>query len=151
MSLTRANVEALLISRVGLLFVEIGKDGSTVDGSNADLNDSIGYAVRQCGQIVDSATAVDNDDVARVSDIDKLLDIAELKALETAYTAALTLVSISLGEREQRFSDIAKGLKDLIEMRREHNRESYGIGERSLQGGVFDHAFQETNDGSIIY
>ena len=55
MALTRAAVEAVLLRRVGSLLEEVGLDGSTVN--NSDLNDPIGYAVRQVGGTVADASA----------------------------------------------------------------------------------------------
>lgn len=145
MALTRANVESLLIRRVGLLFTELSLDGTTVAGSNADLNDPIGYAIRQCGQTVDDPTVVDDADVARVSDTDKLLDIAELRALETAHTAAVGMVTIAVGPRREHLSDMATRLEDLVKRKQETNAAVYGSGQQLLVAGVFDHAFQESN------
>lgn len=45
MALTRANVEAILIRRLGGIFEAVGLDGATADGSNEDLNDPIGWAL----------------------------------------------------------------------------------------------------------
>jgi hypothetical protein len=38
MVLTRANVEADLIDRTGAFLTVVGKDGTTVDGTNVNLN-----------------------------------------------------------------------------------------------------------------
>ena len=65
MALTRANTEAILIRRLGGIFEAVGLDGATADGSNEDLNDPIGWALRQLGKPPDP-TAVSDADVAAV-------------------------------------------------------------------------------------
>lgn len=149
MALTRANAELLLIRRIGQLFTTVSLDGSTIDGTNDDLNDVIGYAIRQCGQTVDSVILVDDDDVARVSDVDKLLDIAELRALETAYIAATTMVTTALGAVREQYSDIAANLARLLGTKRTYIQTTYGIGGATLTAGVLDHNFQTSEPTSI--
>ena len=54
MAHTRASIEAILIRRCGRMLAATELDGSTIDGSNADLNDPIGWAIRQLGGAVAS-------------------------------------------------------------------------------------------------
>lgn len=146
MPLTRANVEDIIIRRLGTLLNAVDLDGTTVDGSNADLNDPIGYAIRQCGQAVDDVATVGDADVARVSDTDKLLDIAELRTLETAYAASVTLVNIALGPRREDLSHISDALDTLIGKKSTANQAAYGVGLQQLSAGLLDYAFQEVNE-----
>jgi len=56
MALTRANAEVILIRRVGALLTAADLDGTTVDGTNVDLNDPFASALRQLGHTAVSYT-----------------------------------------------------------------------------------------------
>lgn len=71
---TRAEAEAELIARLGTWMTAAGLDGTTIDGTNADLSSPLGYALR----VVESNTVPD----VASADLDKLYDLAELRALE---------------------------------------------------------------------
>lgn len=148
MALTRANVESILIKRVGTILDKAGLDGTTVDGTNADLNDPIGYALRKLGYSVSDATAVADADLAGLAtdDTDALLDLAEVRALESCLTAILTIVSITVGPRKQEYSDMAKGLQSLIARKQGRIDAEYGLGVQTLEAGVLNLDFQEKGD-----
>ena len=145
MALTRANVEYLLLRRVGSLFSEVGLNGAT--SNNSDLDDPMGYAIRKSGGSVADATAVADADVTTVAeaDVDQMLDLAELRALETARTAARRLVTTSLGPRREQLSDIAEGLEKDIAAKRADIMAQYGIVGSTIEGGVVSLRFAETN------
>lgn len=84
MTYTRAQLESTLARRRGRWMSEVGMDSETVTGKNADLNDPLGWGIRQCGGSVSNIASVSDADVQTVStaDIDQLLDYAELKLLE---------------------------------------------------------------------
>ena len=83
MALTRANVEAILTKRTSKVMTFVSMDGTTVDGTNADLNDPIGVAIRECGGTTAAPELVTDADVATVvtADLDKLLDIGEYRLI----------------------------------------------------------------------
>lgn len=145
MALTRANAESILIRRVGTLFTAVGLDGTTVAGTNADLNDPLGYALRRLGYAVASAVSVADTDVDDVSaaDTDAFLDVAELRALENAHGAALTLVDISVGPRKESLGQMAEGLLQRMEAKRRQVEADYGIGAGELESGVLNLDFME--------
>lgn len=147
MALTRANVESILIQRVGKLLTAASLDGTTVNGSNATLNDPIGWSVRQCGATVDDYTAVDNDDVARVStsDYDKLLDLAELRALETI-AGNLDDVDTKVDDVDRKFSQFMTQVERMISRKRAQVSRDYGAGAATLTAGVITLGFQQQND-----
>lgn len=107
MTLTRANIESMLIRRLGKSYDFIGLDGHTVDGSNEDMNDPIGYALRQLGYSVSDPTSISDADVAQlaVEHYDAALDLAELRGLQT-WLGNNTLVSFRLGPRSEELSDL---------------------------------------------
>jgi hypothetical protein len=135
MSLTRPNVEALLIRRVGKLLDEADLDGTTVDGTNIDLADPIGWAVRQCGGTVDNYTAVDDDDLTTVSDYDKLLDLAEYRTLQSIGGSPV-FVSIQVGQRREELSKLADSVDKRLERKLAQIQRDYGFGLGSLEAGV---------------
>lgn len=115
MTITRANVEAVLIRRVGKLLTATGLDGTTVDGTNDDLNDPIGKALRRMGRPVSSILAVADVDLAPVEAIDQLLDLAELRTLESIHTNLdRDDVTTSIGGDSKALSDIGKRIEARI-------------------------------------
>lgn len=145
MTITRAQVETLLIKRVGTLFTELGLDGTSAQGYNADLNDPIGYGIRQCGEKVSDLTAVADSDLSSITEYDKLLDFAELRALRTALTVARRLVTIQEGPHREDLSDLATGLQTDIAAKQAEISEAYGLGVAQLEAGVLTLQFMETN------
>jgi hypothetical protein len=118
----------------------------TYAGANADLNDPIGYALRKLGYTVASITAVadtDLDDVA-TDDHDKLLDVAELRTLETIL-GNLDDVDLRVGPRDEAFNQLADRLEKAIERKRTYLVREYGFG-AELEEGLITLAFQEQND-----
>jgi hypothetical protein len=155
MALTRANVEVLLIQRVGSLFTELGLDGTTANGSNPDLNDPIGTAIRKVGGSVSDLTAVADADLSGVATAkyDELIDRAELRALETALNAATRLVALAVGPRREQLGDIAMRLRLSVDDKRRQMRMEYGSGVSSLTAGVITLDLMQQNDdadGSLL-
>jgi len=66
MIITRANVEKVLIGRRGKVMTYVGWDGATLDGTNADLTDSIAAAIMLLGGIIDNITSVTDVDIATI-------------------------------------------------------------------------------------
>jgi hypothetical protein len=149
MALTRANVESILVKRCGKLLTAADLDGSTVDGTNADLNDPIGWAVRQCGGSVSSITAVADADLATVDadDYDQVLDLAELRTLETVQ-GNLDDVDITLGPRQESLSQLAKQVEQRLARLQKRVEQEYGYGASALGTGVITYEFAEHYDGT---
>lgn len=147
MSLTRANVETILVKRCGSLLTAAGLDGSTIDGTNEDANDPIGYALRQLSYTVDDITAVDDADVSSVStsNYDKLLDLAELRMLENIQ-GNLDEVDITLGPRKEALGQLPARLEKRIERLEDKLKKRYGIGAATLTAGTIMLDFAEHNE-----
>lgn len=145
MSITRAQVEAELISRRLAMLKAVDMD-TTSQGANPDLNSPIAYAVRQCGGTVASLSAVTSGDVQSVdeADIDKLLDLAEYRLLMNI-KGRWAKVDISSGPFSQSLSQFSKDLDADIFEKKASLQSSYGFGGGSLQVGVIDLAFAETD------
>jgi hypothetical protein len=148
MAITRNDAESVLIARIGPIFTELGLNG--VDVNNTDLNDPLGVAVRQTGGTVANPAAVVSSDLATVDDgkLDELLDRAELRALQTALTAARRLVSTSVGPRSEQLGQIASGLAGDIGQMEQRLKTTYGVGLASLEAGVISLRFVETNESA---
>ena len=129
MPLTRANVESILIRRCGRLLAACALDGTTVGGTNADLNDPIGLAIRQLGGTVASIVAVADADLATLADhqVDALLDLAELRALESCL-GNLPDVDVAVGPERESLGQLGTRLEAAIARTRAKVQRDHGIG-----------------------
>lgn len=148
MALTATEVKLLLVKRVGPLFTEVGLDGS--GSSSTDLDDPLGFAIRKLGGTVATLNKVTDSDLVGVSetDYDRLFDLAELRGMETALSAARRLVSTSLGPKSEQFSHIAGGLEKDIAAKRRQMAAEYGAGISTLEAGAISLRFAESNETS---
>ena len=147
MALTRANVETLLIRRCGKLLAAAGLDGTTITGANGDLNDPLGWAIRQCGGTVASIVAVADVDLASVAadDYDQLFDLAELRALESIL-GNLDVVTQTVGGRSENLSDLAARVQTRLTEKRALVERQYGVGVGALQTGVIGLDFMQKDE-----
>lgn len=143
MALTRANVEAILVKRIGKWLTAAGLDGTTNNGTNADLSDPIGRAVRALGFTVADVTNVASTDLASIGadKYDQLFDLAELRALETCLTN-YDKVNLSLGPRSESFDQLRNGMIQAIKLKREQIASDYDDS-MVLTGGVLALDFEE--------
>jgi hypothetical protein len=150
MAHTRASIEAILIGRCGRLLVAAELDGTTVDGTNADLNDPIGWAIRQLGGAVASIGTVADADLAAIADddTDALLDLAELRTLENTL-GNLDLVDIQEGPERQALGQIGARLERAIVRKRAQIERDHGIGLGTITAGVINLGFQQRDCGEL--
>ena len=144
MSLTRANAEVVLISRAGNLMTAAGLDGVTVDGTNSDLNDPIGYGIRKVGGTVADVTNVADSDLTSISsdDYDEFFDYSEYRLLQNI-AGNLDDVDIRVGPQEQKLSQLADFLDRRIERLKSKLEAEYGLGYATITAGYIDLNFQE--------
>ena len=137
MSLTRANIEAVLIKRAGHLMTVAGMDGTTVAGTNADLGDPIAFALRQIGCSVATPASPTDAEVAALStdDTDQLLDLAEIRTLDTILQHLLDLVDTQAGARADRYSQLAAGIQARLDRAIDNARRLYGFTAGTLEAG----------------
>ena len=149
-ALTRANTESILISRIGTIYVAVELDGTTADGTNADLNDPIGYGIRQTGGTVASFVLVTDADVATVAetDYDEFLDISEYRALVNAQ-GNFASVDIKVGPRSESLSQLGNRLAVMIKGKKERLDEVYGTSVGVRTAGVITLDFAEHDEGNI--
>lgn len=149
MSLTRASVEEILIRRCGKLMTAADLDGTTANGTNRDLNDPLGWALRQCGYSVTSVGAVADADLASVATTkyDQLFDLAELRTLESIL-GNLDDVDIQLGPRQERLSQLANQVERRLENLQMRVQREHGYGAPEMEAGVLTYEFAEHFTGS---
>jgi hypothetical protein len=147
LSLTRAQFESILVQRIGGWLANASLP-VTIVGTNAALNDPLGYAIRVAGGTVTSYALVADADVATVADanLDKMLDVAELRALENVLSN-FALVDAKAGPVEAKSSQFADRLIKVIDRLRAQLAVRYGIeGIVGMQTGVITLNFTELND-----
>lgn len=146
MTITRANVESVLVQRAGSFMAAVGM-ATTVAGSNASLNDPIGWALRRAGYSVSSLTSVADSDLAGLAttDTDKLLDLAEIRTLENV-AGNLTQVDVTMGDRTDKFGQLLAQIEKRIERLRKQIEQDYGIGAGGLEVGLITHDFMAEID-----
>lgn len=144
MTITRANTEVILIARVGAIMTEAGLDGSTIDGTNADLNDPIGWAIRRLGYSVVSIVLVADVDVASVgeAEYDEFFDYAEYRTLQNI-RGNLALVDIRQGPQDLKYSQLAAQIGKMLDTMTADMKREYGFGLGELGTGTIIQEFQE--------
>lgn len=149
MALTRAQVETILVKRCGAM-MSVAAMSVLTTGSNADLNDPIGYALRKSGFSVADPTSVSTADLAAVSndDLDQVLDIAEYRTLESILSAVNQFVDTSTGPYRQSLSQYADTLEKRITRLKTQIDNEYGtLGEVEIGSIQLD--FADHNDTLI--
>lgn len=131
MSLTRVQAETIVVRRIGRWLSAAKLDGTTVDGTNADLADPLAWAVRQSGGTVTDPTDPGDADLASIAD-DRLLDLAELRALMSAYQN-FTRTDAKAGTAEAKDDQIRQGMRAAIAAKQALVAGLYGV----VVAGVF--------------
>ena len=147
MTLSRASIEAVLVQRCGALMIKAGLDGVTINGTNASLNDPIGRGLRAIGSPPADLAAVDDSDLAVVTDdlVDALLDVAELRALENI-SGNLDDVAVTVGPRSEQRNQLADQVLRKIERLTAKVQLEYGIGLGKLSPGAISLGFLDDDD-----
>lgn len=146
MSITRANIEAILIRRAGKKMTAAGLDGTTITGSNPDLNDPIGSAILDMGYVPSSIATITDTDVSLIgSSISELLDRAELRLLKNI-AGNLDLVDITVGPRKESLSQLHDQIIKQIEKLADEINSKYGSGISALDAGAISLDFQEEQE-----
>lgn len=147
MNVTLAQIENLLIKRCGKLMAQAGLDATTKNGTNADLVDPIAWASRQCGGVSFSFAELSAPITLSVESIDKLLDFAEYRTLETI-TQNLDDVDLKVGPRDEKFSQLVAQVERAIERKLAWLKTHYGWGLGTLEGGSILLSFQQNLQAS---
>ena len=148
MTLTRVQAETILVKRAGSLMSEAGL-AVTFAGSNADLNDPIGWAVRQLGLPVANILTVADSDLAAVAadDYDQLLDLAEYRLLQNI-SGNLGVTDIKVGPREEKLDQLVQAVEKRLARKKAQLQQDYGFGLGTLTAGVISLDFMESMEAS---
>lgn len=151
MALTRENIETVLVKRCGALLTAAGLNGTTHDGSNADLDDPIAVALLELGITPASITHPVDADCAHVSATDtlKCFDLAEVRTLESIL-GNLDEVNITVGPRSESLSDLAKQVEQKLARLQAQLLRKYGIGQGTLTAGIITLDFAQKGDDPEI-
>jgi len=151
MTITREDVESILIKRVGKLMTAADMDGSTVDGTNVDLNDPVGRALRRIGYTTADITAVADADIANVGvvDYDKFLDVSEYHVLQNVM-GNFDDVDISVGPRSESLSQLVKQAERKLKQLEEYIIAEYDLGLSELDAGKIDLNFVTHGDDTVV-
>jgi hypothetical protein len=142
MSLSRAQVETILVKRCGALMTLVGM-GITYAGSNGDLNDPIGVAVRRLGGTVGNPASVADADIATVTkSVDAILDVSELRLLENIL-GNYDDVDIVVGPTQERLSQNREGIEKRLDRLSKGCKERYGVDLPTIEAGLLDFDFAE--------
>ena len=149
MALTRANTELLLVARTSEWLVKASM-AVTVEGSNADLNDPIGYGVIQSGGTVASRVLVTSADIATVASADEeqFLDIAELRTWQNIQ-GNLVVTDTKIGPRDEKPGAQMTTLNGIVKRKEERIEDLYGLGVAPLEVGVINLNFAEHNEDNV--
>jgi len=145
MPLTRAQAETLLVARCGKLLAAVGLDGTTVDGTNAALTDPLAEALRSLAIAPASPAAVTTQDLAGVADasVPQLLDVAELRALETALANWTDPDQVAGQDNRQDLGRLRDSLEKTVARKSERARSLYGYGvDATASAGILTLGFQ---------
>jgi hypothetical protein len=144
MSLTKAKISTIIVSRCGAKMTAAGMNSSNLD-------DPIGWALRRVGITPADITSITDSDLTAVpvDDYDKLLDLAELRTLENV-SGNLTLTDITAGPQRQALNQIVDQVEKAISRLIEKIQRNYGVGAAVLETGSISLGFQETIDGTEL-
>lgn len=123
---TKAIVTTVLANRCGPLMT---KAGMTITALGDDFNDPLAWAIRQCGLTTADPSTPTDAEVAAVAatDTDKLLDLAELRLLETIISN-LDSVDTKVGPREEKLDQLAQRVAGRITRLQARIELLYGLG-----------------------
>lgn len=120
MTITRVDAEQILDRRIGAFLAEAGMN-ALQDGINPWLTDPLRWALYMLGIESASVVAVTDADLSAIvrSQVDALLDLAELKALEAILTN-FTGVDTRVGQVEEDRASLGVQIRQIADRKRKH-------------------------------
>ena len=147
MSITRANVENVLVHLLGPMLTKAGML-ILVDGTNDDLGYPIGWALREAGYTTADITSPTDAEVnSAEDDIDEVVDLAELRTLANI-VGNLDDVDVTVGPRSEKLSQLAIQVQKRLDSVEKRLEKLYGFGASSLGTGVITYEFAEHSTGT---
>ena len=132
MAVTRAQVETVLISRCKKRMEFVGFN-VTLNGNNTDLNDPICSALQLIGVSPVDISNVADSDLATVTDISKLCDLAEVRLLENILGNS-DKVTLQAASGIEHFGQANDALEKIIARKQADIQRKYGIGFSTIAG-----------------
>ncbi len=123
--MTRAVTDPLILSRVGTFLRKVGKDGTTVNGTNTDLSQILAWSVRRMGGTTASLAACSDLELSTINSDDALLDLAEIRALELVQSNYVG-ADIKVGPIWEAGAAFAEQLANMLEAKRKAFDARYG-------------------------
>jgi len=125
MAYTVAQVEGVITKRIGAYLTLASM--TSVSSPNPHLADPILWALRLLGYAPAAIDEVEDTDLATVTaaHLDALLDLAELRALESVLTQ-YTRVSGSMGPLREDWGELGKRLAELVKVKRDNAAAQHG-------------------------
>ena len=148
MPATRAQLDPILLRRLGKKFLLVGLDGVTADGSNPDLIDPLTAGMNSLGISPATVGTVADADLLAVpaTQLPQLLDVAELRGLETVLGNWDEPDQMADTDNSQSLGKLYDSLEKTVARKQALIQRLYGIGLGTLTAGVLDLGFAETLD-----
>jgi hypothetical protein len=118
-------------------------------GTNEDLDDPISTALQRMGITPADITNVQDSDLAGVTNVLQLIELAELRLLENIL-GNVDAVDVKVGDRSESLSQLAKELRADIDAKTQRIEKEYGLGLAILGAGVINLDFQQHHDDVFI-
>lgn len=140
MTITRIEIEQVLDRRLGSFLTEAGM--TVQDGVNPWLTDPLRWSLYMLGRESASIVAVVDADLEGVprSQVDALLDLCELKALEAILTN-YTGVDTRVGQVQEDRAALGAQMRQIADRKRKHIA--------SLYGHLLAHPLEQTSDTTV--
>lgn len=140
---TRVQAETVLVRRAEQAMTAASM-AVTIAGSNADLDDPLGWALRQLSYSVADITSVTTAEVAAVTagDLDEFLSLTEYRLLINIFNRVG--VDTAVGPRSEKLNQLAERLEKRIASL----GEELGVVGASIEAGVVSLDFAEHFTGS---
>jgi hypothetical protein len=140
MPITRAQLEAVLVRRCGKKMLFVGLDATTVNGTNADLNDPIIDALGSLKVTAADQSSVSDADLLGVADeqLDQLRDFAEVRVLETVLGSFDQPDQTADAGNVQALGKLYAEWEKTVARRRVVVATQYGVGLGTLKGGTIN-------------
>lgn len=145
MTITREQIEKILVGRVKKRMAFVEMDSTTTNGTNADLNDPIATALIQMGVTPANISAITDSDLASVTDVIQIADLAELRLLENI-VGNLDVVDLAVGPRRESLNQMTENCEKAIARLTKKIQHQYGIGITNLQNGTLALNFIEQDE-----
>lgn len=141
MALTRPNLDAALVRICGPTLTKVGRDGTTVDGTNVDLSIGIGMALLAMERDVADISSVTTSELSGVTggDVKLLIDVSRVEIYENILSNWAQPDETAGTDNEQLNGKLRDSIEKTVTRWKAELRDNYGIGTGSppsIDGGI---------------